>query len=131
MWVQVAIVLVSLYLLRLLLRSGATTISAWKKAGLVLLAVAMVVTVLNPGLTTWVAQRMGVGRGADLLLYALSGAFVTYALSQYVARQKDRDRLFRLARRVTLLEAVERYGVHGEERRPELPPPPGGPHPTG
>lgn len=122
MWVQIGIILVSLYLLRLLLRSGTSTISAWKKFGLIGLAVAMVVTVLNPEATTRVAQLMGVGRGADLLLYALSAAFVVYALSQYVGRQKDRDRMYRLARRITLLDAVERYGVH-DERPPELPPP--------
>lgn len=118
MWVQIGIILVSLYLLRLLLRSGATTVSAWKKAGLVLLAVAMVVTVLNPSLTTWVAQRMGVGRGADLLLYAVTGSFVIYAFSQYMARQQERDQMIRLARRVALLEAAERFDL------PELPPAP-------
>ena len=74
--------------------------SAWKKAGLALLAIAMVVTVFNPALTTWVAQLMGVGRGADLLLYGVTGAFVIYAILQYIARQKEHDRMIRLARRV-------------------------------
>lgn len=126
MWVQIGIILVGLFLLRLLLRSGAATISAWKKAGLVLLVVAMVVTVLNPALTTWVAHLMGVGRGADLLLYALTGAFVIYVISQYMAKQRERDRMIRLARRVALLEATERLGL------PALPPgPPGREDPPG
>ena len=124
MWVQIAIVLVSLYLVRLMLTSGPSTISAWKKAGLALLAIAMVVTVFNPALTTWVAQLMGVGRGADLLLYGVTGAFVIYAMLQYIARQKEHDRMIRLARRVALLEAAERYGA-AEAPRPALPPPPG------
>ena len=111
MWVQVVIIAISLILVVYFLRFGrASTISAGKKAGLVLLAIAMVVTVLNPAMTTWVAQRMGVGRGADLLLYALTMAFVVYALTQYTNRQRERDAMHRIARRVALLEAAATYG---------------------
>ena len=49
MWVQVAVIVVGVLLVVYLLRGRRpSTISAGKKAGLVLLAVVMVVTVLNP-----------------------------------------------------------------------------------
>ena len=125
MWVQVAVIVVGVLLVVYLLRGRRpSTISAGKKAGLVLLAVVMVVTVLNPELTTRVARILGVGRGADLLLYALSAAFVVYALSQYANRQSDRNTIHRLARRVALLEAREKFGDPPVPPRPT--PEPGG-----
>lgn len=112
MWTQVAIIAVSIALVIYLLRaSRPSAISAGKKAGLILLALAMIVTVLNPALTTTVAHQLGVGRGADLLLYAVTVTFVVYALSQYANRQSDRTTIHKLARRVTLIDAIERYGT--------------------
>jgi small membrane protein len=43
----------------------------------VLILVAAVLSILFPGGLTWLAHRVGVGRGADLLLYVL---VVTFAL---------------------------------------------------
>ena len=58
------------------------------------------------------------------LLYALSAAFVVYALSQYANRQSDRNTIHRLARRVALLEAREKFGDPPVPPRPT--PEPGG-----
>ncbi len=107
MWVQVAVALTGIFALAFLLRGKSNTAaSAGKKLGLALLAIAMVVTVAFPGATTWLAHLMGVGRGADVLLYAVTAAFVSYALVQYVNRQQDRARLNELARQVALYQAV-------------------------
>lgn len=62
-----------------------------------------------PDLTNKAAHAMGVGRGADLLFYLLTLVFLTYATNEYLNKQEDRDRLFRLARKVALLEADARY----------------------
>jgi hypothetical protein len=77
-----------------------------------LLVVAMIVAVLFPDTTNSVAHLVGIGRGADLLLYVTVLAFIFYALNNYLQQQDARDTLFRLARKVALLEANERYGIH-------------------
>lgn len=82
---------------------------AWKKIALVLLAVAMVVAVLFPERTNDFAHLLGVGRGADLLLYLLVVAFIFYALNNYLHQQARRDEMYRLARKIAVLEAKERY----------------------
>lgn len=82
---------------------------AWKKIALIMLGVSMIVAVLFPELTNYVAHLVGIGRGADLLLYATVVAFIFYALNSYLHQQDQRDSLYRLARRVAIIEAREKY----------------------
>ena len=66
--------------------------------------------VLRPEDTTWIAQQIGVGRGTDLLLYALVMVFLAFVYAQHrrhVARQRQ---LTLLSRRIALLEAHGREG---------------------
>lgn len=82
---------------------------ASKKIALILLALGMIIAVLFPDITTKVANMIGIGRGADLLLYSTVLVFIFYALNNYLKQQDQRDMLFRLARRLAILEARERY----------------------
>jgi len=110
--IQVIVIIVALSLL-VFVSGGRQTHSsrAWKKIAFGLLAIAMIVAVLFPNTTTQLAHIVGVGRGADLLLYILALAFITYILNNYIHQQRDRDTLYRLARKVALLDANERYGI--------------------
>lgn len=110
MLVQVFIILLGIVLGALILASrGSSGARASVKVGLILLLIAMVVAVLNPDLMTRIANIAGIGRGADLLLYGVTGAFVFYTLTQYLKSQSQRDVIYRLARRVALIEANQRY----------------------
>lgn len=111
MLVQIAIIVVALWMVFLTIGRQTTASSAYKKLGLIALAIAMVVAVLNPGLFSRVAEWAGIGRGTDLLLYGLTAAFIVYALSQYLRNQAQREVLFRLARQVALNEAKQRYDL--------------------
>ena len=84
---------------------------AWKKIALCFLAIAMIVAVLSPQLVDKVAHLVGVGRGADLLLYVLVLAFITYVLNSYLHQQREKDMFYRLARKVALLDANKRYDI--------------------
>ena len=97
--------------------SGRNThaVKAWKKIGLCLLIIGMVVAVLSPDMTNRLAHVFGIGRGADLLLYAVTLAFITYALNNYLHQQGEKDALYRLARKVALLEASEKYKVERQK----------------
>ncbi len=109
---QLVVVLVAISIVIVTLGSRSTHSGrAWKKIALVLLAVGMVAGVLFPELTNTFAKIFGVGRGADLLLYATSIAFIGYVLNGYLRQQDQRDTLFRLARKIAILEANDRYNV--------------------
>lgn len=71
----------------------------------------MIVAILMPDLVTVVANMVGVGRGTDLLVYVIFAVFLFYVLSQYVRAQDERDRTFRLARQVALIDAKSRYKI--------------------
>ena len=97
--------------MRVLSGRGSYAIKAWKKLVLVLLVVMMIVAILMPDLVTVVANMVGVGRGTDLLVYVIFAVFLFYVLSQYVRAQDERDRTFRLARQVALIDAKSRYKI--------------------
>jgi small membrane protein len=116
---QSLVILVALVVIYFAISSRRShTASAWKKILLCLLAVAMVAAVLVPELTNKIANMVGVGRGADLLLYGVTLGFITFALNSYISQQSERDALYRLARKIALVEAEERYKL--EIRKKEL-----------
>lgn len=92
---------------------------AWSKIGVLLFVLAAVLAVLFPESTNTIAHKVGVGRGADLLLYFLTVIFLTHVLQQYIHRQDDRARVDSLARKLAILDAntnaknqrlIKRYG---------------------
>ena len=109
---QLAIISVALLILYFGLSGRKTHVGkAWKKIGLCLLVLAMIIAVLFPDITNDIAHLVGIGRGADLLLYGLTLAFIVYALNSYLQQQTEKDALFRLARKVAILDANERYVI--------------------
>ena len=62
-------------------------------------------SVLLPELWTQVAQRIGVGRGTDLLLYGLIVAFLGYVATSYLRFQDLQRQVTLLSRRLALDEA--------------------------
>lgn len=84
---------------------------AWKKIILVLLAMLMIFAIALPELMTNLAHLLGVGRGADLLLYFVTIAFIWSVLNGYIHQKQERDVVYRLARKVALMGAFNRYKI--------------------
>jgi small membrane protein len=63
------------------------------------------VAVLWPEGTTWVAKLVGIGRGADLLLYALIVTFVFVVINFYLRLRESEQRVTELARAVAIRDA--------------------------
>lgn len=111
--IQIIVIIAALGLLIFVLGGRQTHSSrAWKKIMLILLAATMTIAVLYPNVTTQVAHIVGVGRGADLLLYIMVLVFIGYVLNNYLNQQRDKDIVYRLARKVALLDANERYEIN-------------------
>jgi hypothetical protein len=101
----ILIVAALLFMYFTLFRVNAKSSSAWKKLLLIALFVAMVVVVASPSIVDDVARRVGVGRGADLLLYLLTLAFIASSINSYLKSQADKEQLHKLARRIAIIEA--------------------------
>lgn len=111
MWIQflliAGIVALGLIMMR---RSGADSHLAIRRLVLLLFVVAATLSILFPQWLSWLARLVGVGRGTDLLLYALVMMFVTFVYSQYRRNVALQRSLTLLARRSAISEAL------GDER---------------
>ena len=76
------------------------------KIGFVLFVVFMVYAVIRPDDLTWVANRLGVQRGTDLVLSALDMGFAFVTVSTWVRFREQELRYARLARTIALADAV-------------------------
>ena len=89
----------------------AHAVSATKKIAFMTFMLVVLVAVFSPRLVTEVANVLGVGRGTDLVLYLLAVMFCFYVVNDYLRGQESRNQLHKLARRIAVVEALERYGV--------------------
>jgi small membrane protein len=95
---------------------NAMRFQAGKKLALAAFALLCLVSVANPYVTNWLAALVGVGRGADLLLYLTVLGFLFVAINTYL-KFKDYDaRLTSLARSLAIEEARRR-----QAEQPPLP----------
>ena len=90
---------------RLLIGSGQRT-QALRRLGLLFLLGLVIYSIIDPSKTwTNLAKTLGVGRGADLILYGLAVAFLGFVVTTYKRFREMETRYTRLARRIALDEA--------------------------
>lgn len=107
--IKVLLILAVIGLLMYLLHShGTTKGGAYVKVGMVVFLVFCVYAVIRPEDVSWVASRLGVGRGTDLVLYLLVVGFGFFAISTYLRFRELELKYARLARAVALLDAEDR-----------------------
>ena len=80
---------------------------ALRRVGLLVFFVIAAFLVLFPGLSDSLAGLVGVGRGADLLLYGLFIAFVVYVISTRAHHNRIDLQLTELARAQAIAEAPQ------------------------
>jgi hypothetical protein len=78
---------------------------AWSKLATLFLLLFAISTVLSPAIIDKVAHALGVGRGADLLLYGLTLAFLTNLLISYMRHQDEHVKMIGLTRKIAIMEA--------------------------
>lgn len=109
MILQVLLIAVALFIMIAgLMNRNTHSGKAWKKILLILMTAFMIVAVIFPDTVTRLANAVGVGRGADLLLYVLVVAFIFYVINGYLKQQDQRTSLYRLARQVAISDAHNR-----------------------
>ncbi len=100
------IVAILFVIIRFLSSRNTSQTQAWKKILLLFFAISAIVLVLAPNILNGIAHVLGVGRGADLLLYALTVAFVFVQLNNYIKTKEEQKRIVILARKIAITEAL-------------------------
>ncbi|TDQ05006.1 DUF2304 domain-containing protein [Labedaea rhizosphaerae] len=104
--IQFLLILAVLLLLVFFLRHhGTTRAAAGVKIGFALFLIFGAVAVLAPGAVTDLAKIVGVGRGADLVMYGLVVAFGFATINTYLRFKELELRYARLARAIALRSA--------------------------
>lgn len=104
--IQVLLVLATLGFLVVFVRAQhGVRLRASKRLAFVAFLVLNVYAVLRPDDVTVVANRLGVGRGADLLLYLLIATFVFVVINFYLRLRDSEQRVTELARAVAVRDA--------------------------
>jgi small membrane protein len=96
------IIAIVFVLVRFLAYRNSLQTKAWKKILLLFFAIAAILFILYPNHLDSVAHLVGVGRGADLLLYALTIAFIFEQLNNYVKAKEENKRIVILARKIAI-----------------------------
>jgi hypothetical protein len=115
-WIQVVLIAAALIALFSFARfEHGVNIRAGKRLAFFAFIALNIYGVLRPDDVTWAANRLGVGRGADLLLYALAVGTIFLMLNTYLRfRALDRQ-MTELVRSLALREAerdnAERLGA--------------------
>lgn len=97
-----------LFLFRVLANPASYQLNAWVKILASLFVLVAIVAVLFPDTTNDIAHWVGVTRGADLLLYLLTLAFIFAMFNSYIQGKRQQKRIVQLARKVALLEARQK-----------------------
>ena len=115
MIIQIILLSVTLALLVMFVRNWHTVeVRALKRLAFLGVIIVMAVAICFPGLTNRIAHWVGVGRGADLVLYLLFAAFVFVSVNTYFRFKNQETRFTELARAIAVRDALqlnaERFG---------------------
>ena len=128
--IQALLIVVVVAVVARLFRSRGARSQAIRRIGLILFAGFAVVSILFPAVWNRMAHFVGVGRGTDMVLYALVVAFLSFTVTTYLRFRELETRYTRLARRLALDEA-ERDFPPGQARTASTPDDPAGSAPVG
>lgn len=114
MWIQIVLIIGVVAIGAVFMRrTGADSHLAIRRLLYGAFVLVAILSILFPQWLTWVANLVGVGRGTDLLLYALVLMFLVFVYTQSRRNADQQRKLTLLARRLALLQAAQ-----PEEERP-------------
>lgn len=96
--------LVAITLIYFLKNMDKVTVKAWKRIALFLLLALGVLAIIHPEIVDRVAKTIGIGRGADLLLYVTVVAFIFTTLNIYVKFREISLRQGKIISKIATLE---------------------------
>ncbi|MFF2043945.1 DUF2304 domain-containing protein [Kitasatospora sp. NPDC048239] len=106
-WIQLVLILGSVILAFTFIRRwDAANTRAWKRIAFSVFVVVNIYAVLRPTDVTWIAHKLGVGRGTDLVLYVMVLAMGFLTLNTFLRFRSLEKKLTDLARTVAINEGA-------------------------
>lgn len=99
----------------LLFRSGGAKRQAIRRAGMIFFVLLFAFSIFFPQVWTWVANLLGIGRGADLLLYLLVLVFIGFVVTTFRKFRSSEHSLTLLARKIAITQFVQDMNQKSEE----------------
>lgn len=109
---QIAAVLAIVGIAFFMVRGGGARHQAIHRVLMLLFILAAASSVFFPQIWTWAAHLVGIGRGADLLLYFLVLTFLGFVASTYRRFRGIEANVTQLARKIALMEGALEGGPH-------------------
>ena len=103
--IQIPLIIVVIAVVARRFSSRGARAQAIRRIGLLLFAGFAIVSILFPDVWNRIARLVGVGRGTDMVLYALVVAFLSSTVTTYLRFRDLETRYTKLARRLALDEA--------------------------
>lgn len=120
MWIQIVLIIAVIAIGAVFMRrTGADSHLAIRRLLYGAFVVAAIVSILFPQWLTWVANLVGVGRGTDLLLYALVLMFLVFVYTQSRRNAAQQRSLTLLARKLALLQAEQEENAAATSDTPQ------------
>lgn len=112
MLIQFALLIALIFISFIFLsRRQSQQVRAWKKLLFLCLLIFSSIFIIFPEKANEVANLFGVGRGADLLLYVLTVAFIYLIIDIQMKFQQHKTQLHKLARKIALTDALNKYDI--------------------
>lgn len=105
LWIQVVLIGITVLIAARLLAGRGQRTQAVRRLGMLAFAAFAVLSILLPNVWTRLAHLVGIGRGTDLILYALVVAFFGFVVTSFRRFRDLETRYTKLARRIALDEA--------------------------
>ena len=104
-----------------MLRGGGARHQAIRRILMLVFIVAAASSVFFPGLWTWLASLVGIGRGTDLLLYLLVLTFLGFVATTYRRFRNLESDVTELSRQIALSrsEAPDKRSGNGSRSKPK------------
>ncbi|MFE7189049.1 DUF2304 domain-containing protein [Kitasatospora sp. NPDC057541] len=122
LWIQLLLMVgTGVLVLAFIRRWDAAHTRAWKRMAFFAFVIANVYAVLRPQDVTWIANKLGVGRGTDLVLYLLVVAMAFMTLNTFMRFRSLEKKLTDLARTVAVNDGQRVNKERFAEDEPALP----------
>jgi len=107
MILKILLIVAVLAIMAVFLRSYSSRTRALTKILALAFVAIAVLAILFPDWTTHLANLIGIGRGADLVLYCLVVVVIFMAVNNSLRRRIDDQRFAKLVRQISLMEAPD------------------------
>lgn len=108
MIIQILLIIILFFvLLNFIRHRNNVKTKAYKSISFLIFLALSIIFIIEPNILNSIANFVGVGRGADLLLYILIVLFIYQSINDYFREKENRNKTVLIVRKLSILEAMK------------------------